>query len=59
MLVRSILPKKRISSNPTALKGEVMNKSVHRIKGLGEVSIRVKDLDAMHKFYEEVLGLEV
>ena len=31
----------------------------HRIKGLGEVSIRVRDLDAMHKFYEEVVGLEV
>jgi len=30
-----------------------------RIKGLGEVSIRVKNLDAMHKFYEEVVGLEV
>jgi catechol-2,3-dioxygenase len=36
-----------------------MNKSVRRIKGLGEVSIRVKDLDAMYKFYEEVIGLEV
>jgi catechol 2,3-dioxygenase-like lactoylglutathione lyase family enzyme len=36
-----------------------MNKSTRRIKGLGEVSIRVKDLDAMHKFYEEVIGLEV
>jgi catechol-2,3-dioxygenase len=36
-----------------------MNKSVRRIKGLGEVSIRVKDLDAMYKFYEEVVGLEV
>ena len=38
-----------------------MIKSVRprRIKGLGEVSIRVKDLDAMHKFYEEVVGLEV
>jgi catechol 2,3-dioxygenase-like lactoylglutathione lyase family enzyme len=35
-----------------------MNKS-NRIKGLGEVSIRVKDLDAMQKFYEEVVGLEV
>ena len=33
--------------------------SSSRIKGLGEASIRVKDLDAMHKFYEEVLGLEV
>ena len=36
-----------------------MNKSDRVIKGLGEVSIRVKDLDAMQKFYEEVLGLEV
>lgn len=36
-----------------------MNKSVRRIKGLGEVSIRVKDLDAMHKFYEDVVGLEL
>ena len=36
-----------------------MNKSIRRIKGLGEVSIRVKDLDAMHKFYEEVVGLEM
>ncbi|MDO8755740.1 MAG: hypothetical protein Q7J80_17745 [Anaerolineales bacterium] len=37
-----------------------MNKSARprRVKGLGEVSIRVKDLDAMHKFYEEVVGLE-
>lgn len=36
-----------------------MNKSARRVKGLGEVSICVKDLDAMHKFYEEVVGLEV
>ena len=36
-----------------------MNKSNRRIKGLGEVSIRVKDLDAMQKFYEETVGLEV
>ena len=38
-----------------------MNKTdrPRRVKGLGEVSIRVKDLDAMHKFYEEVVGLEV
>ena len=35
-----------------------MNKSNRRVKGLGEVSIRVRDLDAMHKFYEEVVGLE-
>lgn len=36
-----------------------MDKSACRVKGLGEVSIRVRDLDAMHKFYEEVVGLEV
>jgi catechol 2,3-dioxygenase-like lactoylglutathione lyase family enzyme len=36
-----------------------MNQSNRRIKGLGEVSIRVKDLDAMHRFYEDVVGLEV
>jgi len=36
-----------------------MIKSNRRVKGLGEVSIRVTDLDAMHKFYEEVVGLEV
>ncbi len=35
------------------------NTSDRRIKGLGEVSIRVKDLDAMHRFYEEVVGLDV
>jgi len=33
--------------------------SHRRIKGLGEVSIRVKNLDAMAKFYEEVVGLDV
>jgi len=38
-----------------------MNKSARprQVKGLGEVSIRVRDLDAMQKFYEEVVGLEV
>jgi catechol-2,3-dioxygenase len=40
-------------------KGADMNKSDRRVKGLGEVSIQVRDLDAMHKFYEEVVGLEV
>ncbi|MFN2264107.1 MAG: VOC family protein [Anaerolineales bacterium] len=36
-----------------------MNKPASRIKGLGEVSIRVQDLDSMRKFYEEVVGLQV
>ena len=30
-----------------------------RIRGLGEVSIRVKDLDAMSRFYEDVVGHDV
>jgi len=36
-----------------------MNKSNRRVKGLGEVSVRVKNLDIMQKFYEEVIGLDV
>ena len=36
-----------------------MDKSTSRIKGLGEVSIRVQNLDLMKKFYEDVVGLEL
>ena len=36
-----------------------MNNSNQRAKCLGEVSIRVRDLDVIHKFYEEVVGLKV
>ena len=36
-----------------------MNQSNPRIKGLGEVSLIVKNLDMMQKFYEEVIGLDV
>ena len=36
-----------------------MNSPKRTIKALGEVSIRVTDLDAMHKFYAEVVGLEM
>ena len=36
-----------------------MNAPEGRVKGLGEVSIRVKDLDTMQRFYAEVLGLEL
>jgi catechol 2,3-dioxygenase-like lactoylglutathione lyase family enzyme len=28
------------------------------IRGLGEIALRVSDLDRMQKFYEEVIGLE-
>jgi catechol-2,3-dioxygenase len=44
---------------PGALKGDIMNKPDRRIKGLGEVSMRVSNLDAMQGFYEEVVGLDV
>ncbi len=36
-----------------------MNKTERCVKGLGEVSIRVRDLELMDRFYEEVVGLEV
>jgi catechol 2,3-dioxygenase-like lactoylglutathione lyase family enzyme len=29
------------------------------IKSLGEVALRVSDLDAMQRFYQEVVGLEL
>ena len=35
-------------------------KTGHRpIKGLGEIALRVKDLDSMQLFYEQVVGLEL
>jgi catechol 2,3-dioxygenase-like lactoylglutathione lyase family enzyme len=36
-----------------------MNETAGRIKGLGEVAIRVTDLEVMHRFYTDVLGLKV
>lgn len=30
-----------------------------RIKGLGEIALRVRDLGAMQHFYEQVIGLEL
>ena len=29
------------------------------VKGLGEIALRVNDLDKMTRFYEEVIGLEI
>jgi catechol 2,3-dioxygenase-like lactoylglutathione lyase family enzyme len=40
-------------------KGETMDIPKRAIKAIGEVSIRVTDLDSMFNFYVEVLGLEV
>jgi len=37
----------------------LVNGSDRRIRGLGEVSIRVNDLAAMCSFYEDVVGLKV
>jgi catechol-2,3-dioxygenase len=48
-----------MSWQPCAPKGGIVNKPERRIKALGEVSMRVKNLDSMHRFYEEVVGLEV
>jgi len=35
-----------------------MNRPPTAVKGLGEIALRVNDLDRMEKFYGEVLGLE-
>jgi catechol 2,3-dioxygenase-like lactoylglutathione lyase family enzyme len=43
----------------THSKGAEMDKPSGRIKGLGEVSLRVQDLERMDKFYQDALGLEV
>jgi catechol 2,3-dioxygenase len=34
-----------------------MANSQSRIKGLGEIALRVADLDRMQQFYEEIIGL--
>lgn len=36
-----------------------MAKSYRPIKGLGEIALRVANLDAMERFYQDVVGLEV
>ena len=36
-----------------------MSKSNQAVTGIAEISLRVHDLEAMRKFYEEVIGLEV
>ena len=33
-----------------------MEEPTRRIKGLGEIALRVADLDAMQRFYQEVVG---
>ena len=36
-----------------------MGEPTKRIRGLGEIALRVADLDAMQRFYQEVVGLEL
>ena len=36
-----------------------MGEPTGRIMGLGEIALRVADLDAMQRFYQEVVGLEL
>ena len=44
--------------NLTERKTEI-SESTRPIKALGEVVLRVSDLDAMQEFYEKVVGLEL
>ena len=37
----------------------IMGAQGRPIQGLGEIALRVGDLDAMQRFYQEVIGLEV
>jgi catechol-2,3-dioxygenase len=37
--------------------GVIANEKRTSVHGLGEIALRVKNLDAMQKFYEEVIGL--
>ena len=36
-----------------------MNQSTTPIRGLGEIALRVENLDTMQRFYAEVIGLEL
>jgi catechol-2,3-dioxygenase len=36
-----------------------MNKLNRPVQGPGETSLRIHDLDAVRRFYEEVIGFEV
>lgn len=36
-----------------------MSQSNNPIRGLGEIALRVEDLDAMQRFYADVIGLEL
>ncbi len=36
-----------------------MNQSTTPIRGLGEIALRVENLDAMQRFYADVIGLEL
>jgi catechol-2,3-dioxygenase len=37
----------------------VTNEKRTSVRGLGEIALRVNNLDAMQKFYEEVIGLSL
>ena len=36
-----------------------MNRRPKAVKALGEIALRVNDLEVMQRFYEEVVGLEL
>jgi len=55
----SVAQSRRCKVAELSNQGVAIDKSDRRVKGLGEASIRVKNLDAIHKFHEAVVRLEV
>jgi len=37
----------------------ITNKERTTVRGIGEIALRVNNLDVMQKFYEEVIGLQL
>ncbi len=47
------------AADPQTESEKTMNATKTPIRGLGEIALRVADLDRMQRFYQEVVGLEL
>ena len=53
----SVPPHKRPRGGSSIMALSVIHEKRTAVRGLGEIALRVNNLDAMQKFYEEVIGL--